>query len=165
MAVGPHVVHAVEHGGPVLRLGAAGAGVEGEDGVVRVVLAGQQRGQARGLYLFGEGGVLVLQLVEHGVVVFLDGHLAQGGQIVPGGAEAVEVVDLVLEVFQALLHLLGFLHVVPEALALAGGLELLDLLLGGFELERAAQHLERGLRRVEFCFVFFKFQHFCSTFP
>ena len=39
VALGPADVHPHEHLGPVLRLGAAGAGMDGEDGVARVVRA------------------------------------------------------------------------------------------------------------------------------
>ena len=159
MALGPHVVHAVEHRGPVLRLGAARAGVEGQDRVVRVVLAREQGRQAHRLGLFGEGGELALQLLEHGRVVLLAGHLAERIHVVPGRAELFIALDLALERLEALLHLLGLLHVVPEAVARAHGLELLDLLRRGLELERAAQDLERRLRGVEPGFVFFKFQH------
>ena len=41
----PAGVHPVEHLAPVLGLGAAGAGVEAENGVAAVVLAGEQSGQ------------------------------------------------------------------------------------------------------------------------
>ena len=45
VALSPAGIHPVEHLRPVLGLGAACSGVEGEDGVVGVVLAGQQRCQ------------------------------------------------------------------------------------------------------------------------
>ncbi len=51
LALGPAQVHAHEHLGPVLRFGAAGAGMDGDDGVARVVLAGEQR---LGLELFDQ---------------------------------------------------------------------------------------------------------------
>ena len=41
--LGPARVHAQQHLGPVLALGAAGAGMDFEEGVVAVGLAGQQR--------------------------------------------------------------------------------------------------------------------------
>ena len=62
-------------------------------------------------------------------------------------------------VLQAFLHLLGGLHIVPEALALAGGLQLLDLLLCGLQFQRSAQHVQRGFGVIQFCLVFFKFKH------
>ena len=43
LALGPAQIHAQQHVGPVLRLGAAGAGMDGHDGVAGVVFAGEQR--------------------------------------------------------------------------------------------------------------------------
>ena len=40
-ALGPAHVHAQQHLGPVLRLGAAGAGMDGDDGVLAIVLAAE----------------------------------------------------------------------------------------------------------------------------
>ena len=40
-ALGPADVHAQQHLGPVLRLGAAGAGMDGDDGVAAIVLAAE----------------------------------------------------------------------------------------------------------------------------
>ena len=42
LPLGPAQVHAQQHLGPVLRLGAAGAGMDRDDGVAGVVLAGEQ---------------------------------------------------------------------------------------------------------------------------
>ena len=81
-------------------------------------------------------------------------------RIVPRGAELLEVLDFVLERLEPLLDFLGFLHIVPEALALAGGLQLLDLLLCRVQLQRSAQHLQSGLYVVQLYLVFFKFKHF-----
>ena len=84
VAVRPHGVHAVEHLRPVLRLGAAGAGMEGQYGVVCIVLPGEQRGKTHFLELFGERIVLRFQLIEHGDVVLLERHFAHGEKVVPG---------------------------------------------------------------------------------
>ena len=42
LALGPSKIHAHQHLGPVLRLGAARAGMDGHDGVTVVVVAGEQ---------------------------------------------------------------------------------------------------------------------------
>ena len=97
MAIGPHVVHAVEHLRPVLSLGAACACVECKYGVIGVVLAREQRAKARFLKLLFKLGILALQLGQHRVVVLLDGHFAQRHQIVPARAELFIVFDLGLE--------------------------------------------------------------------
>ena len=41
-------------------------------------------------------------------------HLAQGGQILPGGEELLVLCHLVLKLLEALLHLLGALEIVPD---------------------------------------------------
>ncbi len=41
--LGPAQIHAQKHFGPVLRFGAAGAGLDGDDGVQAVGFAGEQR--------------------------------------------------------------------------------------------------------------------------
>ena len=136
--------------------------MEGEDGVVRVILAGQQGAEPGLLDPLGKLLILVLQLFEHRVVVLLDSHLAYGVHIVPRGAELLEILDLILERLEPLLYLLGSLNIVPEALALRGRFELLDLLLRAFELQRAAQILKTGLGVIELYLIFFKFKH-CSN--
>ena len=99
----PVGVHAVEHGGPVLRLGAARARLEGDDGVVVVILAGQKRLEPGLFHLLLELGIALGQLGEHGVVAFLDGHLTQRVKIVPLAAHSLIQLDLGLEL-AALLH-------------------------------------------------------------
>ena len=64
-ALGPAEIHAQEHLGPVLRLGAAGAGMDGDDGVLAVVLAAE--------HLLGLAGLdFGAQLVEPAREVFGD---------------------------------------------------------------------------------------------
>src|SRR6266849_5042625 len=43
LALGPAQVHAQQNGGPVLRLGAAGSGLDGHDGVEVIGFAGEER--------------------------------------------------------------------------------------------------------------------------
>ena len=62
VALRPAGVHPVEHLGPVLGLGAAGAGVELQNGigVVLIIVAGEQGLQAAGLHVFRQLLVAVL---------------------------------------------------------------------------------------------------------
>ena len=159
VALRPAGVHAVEHLRPVLRLGAARAGVDGEYGVVRVVLAGEQRGKAHLLQRRLEGGEVALQLVEHAVVVLLYGHLAQHHHVVPLGAQPLIALHLLLELLEALLHLLGVVHVVPEAVLSALGLKGGYLRARVVQLQRLAQPVQRGLERVQLRFVLVKFDY------
>ena len=69
-------IHAEQHLGPVLRLRAARARMEGKDGVVRVVLARQKRHKAHLLHLFGQGVHRLPGLLSHGLVrLVLGTHL------------------------------------------------------------------------------------------
>ena len=67
-ALGPAVVHAEEHVGPVARFGAARARLDAEDGVVAVELAAQETLQLDPVEIRGERGD---RLVELAAVVFL----------------------------------------------------------------------------------------------
>ena len=65
---GPAQVHAQEHLRPVLSVGAAGAGVDRDDGVARVVLAAEERVLLESLELALERRESRLELVELAVV-------------------------------------------------------------------------------------------------
>ena len=120
--LGPAQVHAQQHLGPVLGVGAAGAGADRDDGVARVVLAAEQ---ARLLEL----GQPLLDRVE--LRVELGGDLGVLGRHL---GELVEVGDVGLERAERLEPALGArvlrprsrrpLLVVPEARALHLALEL-----------------------------------------
>ena len=102
----PAHVHAQQHGGPVLALGTAGAGVHLEIGVVAVGLARQQRlDLALGSRLrqrlqqrlaLGHGGLILLGVAE----------LDQGDGVVEVTREPLEGRDLLLERLARLHHLL-----------------------------------------------------------
>ena len=97
VALCPARVHAVQHRAPVLRLGAACAGMEGHEGVVAVVFTGEQRAElllCYGLLELLEAG---LKLLEHGLVVLLDRHLADGQQVVAQRAHPAIRLDLALQ--------------------------------------------------------------------
>ena len=141
MALCPARVHAVQHRAPVLRLGAACAGMEGHEGVVAVVFTGEQRAEL--LLCYG----------------LLDRHLADGQQVVAQRAHPAIRLDLALERTHAGDDLLALLRVVPEA-GLGGlDLELLDLALRLLDAERLVEAFDLRLEVVQFHLVFFKLQH------
>src|SRR4051812_10191994 len=67
MTLAPACVHAQQHLGPVLRLGSAGSGMYGDDRVVAVCFAAEQRLCLKFVYLRLERGDLRL---EFGVYLF-----------------------------------------------------------------------------------------------
>ena len=97
MALGPAGVHAVEHLGPVLGLGAAGASVELQNGVGVVILAGEQGGHPGLLHLLLQDCEALLQFGQQLLVLGLLAHLAKGGEVLPLPDELLLPGHLVLQ--------------------------------------------------------------------
>ena len=114
VALGPARVHALEHLGPVLALGAAGAGIDLDIGVVGVGLAGEQGGDLVALGALGELGQSGDGVVDHRRVALGLGHLHQlggVGQLLldrPGGG------DRLVEAPALAHHHLRRLGIVPQ---------------------------------------------------
>ena len=167
VALRPAGVHPVEHLGPVLGLGAAGAGMEGQDGAVAVVLPREERGHPGLLNLFFQGLETGLQLFQQLLILRLLAHLAQGRQILPLGHQLVLAGDLVLQLLEALLHLLGSLQVVPEAVLGGLVLQLSGLRAGAVHVQRGGELLQLGPQVPEplLIFVVFDQSHVLSPLP
>ena len=156
VALGPAGVHPKEHLGPVLGFGAAGAGMEGEDGVGVVVLSGKEGGQ---LGLFNAGlqlGKALLHLGHQALVLHLVAQLAQGHQILPLGLAFFLSLDLVPQVLYPLLYLLGLLQVVPKAVGGALRLQHLGLPAGGLQAQGLLQLVQLRPQIVELYLIFIK---------
>ena len=144
MAFRPAGVHPVEHLGPVLGLGAAGARVERQDGTVAVIFPGEEGGHPGLLDLLLQRLEAGFQLLQQLRVVRLLAHLAQGRQVLPLGHQLVLAGDLVLQLLEALLHLLGPLQMVPEAVLGGLVLQLLRLRPGAVHVQRGGELLQLG---------------------
>ena len=148
--VGPVLVHTDEHLRPVHGLGAAGTGMEAEDGVVAVVLTGQQSAEGLAIQLLFKGGKAFLHLGEEALVLHLLGHLNGGDHVLVHGVQSAVVGDLVLQLLGALQHLLALGRIVPE-LGLGGLLfQLFDLGLGLVQIQRQPEIIQLGLHIIEF---------------
>ena len=79
VTLAPAQVHAHQHFGPVLRFGAAGAGMDGHDGVVAVGIARKQRLGFQALDGFAQGIQLALQLFVHALA--FAGEFEVGGDV------------------------------------------------------------------------------------
>ena len=113
VALGPAQVHAQQHLGPVLRLGAAGAGMDRQDRAALVVGARElelelERGELR-VEALGEGAHLGL---DRGRVLVVE--LAPGGELVGVLAQAAQDLDLLLGGAAALQDRLVLLGPRPE---------------------------------------------------
>ena len=159
MAFRPAGVHAVEHLGPVLRLGPAGPGVEGEDGVGAIILPGEQGGQ---LGLLDSGlqlGKALLHLWDQALILHLIAQLAQGHQVLPLVLAFLLAVDLAAQLLDPLLDLLGLLQVVPETIGGALRFQHLRLADGGLQAEGLVQIVQLGAQIIEFHLIFIELQH------
>ena len=108
-----------------------------------VVFTGEQCAELLLRYGLLELLEAVLKLLEHGLVIFLDRHLADGQQVVAQRAHPAIRLDLALERAHAGDDLLALLRVVPEA-GLGGlDLELLYLALRLLDAERPAEVSEQ----------------------
>ena len=153
VALGPAGIHTVEHLGPVLGLGAACSGMEGENGVVGVVFAGQQSRQTALADLLFQVVVPGGDLRQQGGVVLLLGHFAQGHGVLPLGHQPVILLDAVLQALDLLGHLLAVLDVVPEAVLLRLGLQVLQLLAVLGDTQGLLQLAQSGLQGLELLFI------------
>ena len=114
VVLAPHQVHPHQHLGPVARLGAAGAGVDGDVAVAVVVGPAEHRPE----FELGEVGVGLLGgladlLVEVPPAVLV-GELQQCGQVVRLADQGLERLEDAVERLQFRDHALGLLLVVPE---------------------------------------------------
>ena len=163
MLLGPVRVHPVEHRGPVLRLGAACARLERDDGVVIVIFAGKKRLKPCVFHLLLELGIALGQFGEHGVVVVLQRHFAERIQIVPLAAHFFVSRDLGLQ-RPALLHdLLRDLLIVPEALGIDLRVQAVDFLFRGLNAEGVRQRVQLGADIIELYLIFIEFNHAFPT--
>ncbi len=112
-ALDPALVHAQQHLGPVLGVGAPVLGVHLADGVELVVLAGEQRAELELVELGRQGGNSSLELTGNRVVRLLLGQLVKELGVRQSGAQAVQKVDVVLQRRVLPGGLLGSFRVVP----------------------------------------------------
>ncbi|MNO87252.1 hypothetical protein D3C76_786710 [compost metagenome] len=91
--VGPAQVHAQQHVGPVLGLGAAGAGLDVQVGVVHVHLAAEHAAEFQLLEDLAQAFDFAGDVVDGALVVFLDGHVQQVAGIGQAAGEFVEGLD------------------------------------------------------------------------
>ena len=159
MTLCPAGVHPVEHLGPILGLCSTSTWVDGQDDIGAVVLAGEQRLKARLLHVPLQLGKALLQLRHQRLVLKLISHLAQSHQIVPLLAALVLLVHLVLEVLDALLHLLCLLQVVPEAIGGRLRLEHIQLPLRPLQIQGPAQLLQGGSQIIQLDLIFVELKH------
>ena len=107
-------IHAHEHLGPVHGLGAAGAGVDGDDGVALVVRTGEQGG---GLLLV-DNLVDLVELAGHvgknRVVIFFPGETEQLAGVIQTGFQLLHGIETRAQRFRFAHGFVGLFLVGPE---------------------------------------------------
>ena len=157
--VRPLHIHAVEHLRPVLRLGAARAGVERQNGVAVVVFAGKERRESRLLHIGFELFVALFELWQQARVVHLRSHVDQREQIVARGNELFVAVNFILQLLGAHLVFLRALQIVPEAVLVRLELEAVQLLTGLLDLQRLEEVFKCFVHRKQLLLVGIVFDH------
>ena len=164
MGFGPAGVHPVEHLAPVLGLGAAGARMEADQGVVIVVMAGEQGLQPAALHVLLQLGEALFQLLQHGIVVLLGGHFTNGHQVVPGRTHLFVMLNFRLGLPGLDHDLLALFGVIPEAGGFLHGVEPFQLIFQSFQIQGICQPIQRRLHFVEPLLIGIKFDiHGCNT--
>ncbi len=139
----PPRVHAQQHAGPVLALGAAGAGVDLEEGLVGVCLAREQRLElpTRGLRL--QPPQHVLGLADDLLVLLGLAEADHGDLVVEVALDPAKRGELVIERGALLHHALGARGVVPKTGILGLRVQLGEACLGLVEVKDASSAVPR----------------------
>ncbi len=88
---GPAQVHALEHGGPVLRVGAARARVDRQNGVIVIVTSGEHRRKGARLHFLLDGGDFDFQFRAQAGVIQVR-QFQRVADLTPEGAPAIHLV-------------------------------------------------------------------------
>ena len=111
----PLKIHAQQHRGPVLRLGAAGAGLNIQEGIVRVHFAGEHALKLESFDFRGRPVHIGLDPCGGRQIVLLRSQIDQLGGIVQTALEMIQADDDLLEFGAFLAQFLRALRVVPDA--------------------------------------------------
>ena len=121
--IGPACVHAGHHGGPVLALRPAGAGMDFQIAVIAIGLAGQKRFQFGALHFALQGFQAFDGIVDNTLIVF---HLSQLDQFERVGKFGFRFLDdrhCIVEPVTLAHQGLGLLTVIPEVRGFGHGIE------------------------------------------
>ena len=146
---GPAAVHALEHFGPVLAFGAAGAGMDFDIGVVGVGFAREQRPD---LVFFGarrERRQRGNRLIDHRLIAFHFGEFDQLGGVGAFTFDRARRGDCRIEPLPLAHHFLRRLGAVPQRRVLDLGIEFVEPPHGAVPVEETPQQRQRGANLVD----------------
>ena len=114
VAFGPAHVHADEHLRPVLGFGAAGAGMEGDDGVARIVFIGKKQEDFPLFYVFHQFLILLFNFAGQIGIAFFHGQLQVIAGILHPLHQLFMAFDFGFQLRRFLRNGLGLFRVVPK---------------------------------------------------
>ena len=110
----PARIHAEQHFGPVLTFGAAGARIDGDDGISAVIFTAQQTAHLQAVESLLEPSRLLLYFLQKSGVVFLFLKQQQRLEVFGAALQFFPRLDPVLLLRNTLLDFLRFLGIVPK---------------------------------------------------
>ena len=147
--LGPAPIHALEHLGPVLAFGAAGAGVDLDEGVVAVRLAGKQRLDLVALGPRGEFTERHHPFLGQRLVALRVAELDQLDRVVPLLLDRAYHADRFIEATALLHQPLRLLRIVPQRRILDARVQLVQPADRAIPDEKAADEVERVVDRAD----------------
>ncbi len=148
-ALGPARIHALEHLGPVLALGATRAGVDLDIGIVGVGLTRQQRLDLVLLGAFGERGEAGDAFVDHALVTLGLGHVHELDRVVALGLDRLHRGDRLIEAAALLHDALRLLGIVPQFGILDARIELVEPAQRAIPVEETADQRQCGVDLID----------------
>ena len=107
-------IHTKQHAGPVLGLSTASTSVKGKDGIVGIVLAGEQYLQLQLLQSLVDGFHISHHISLQALVLVLHAQLPHYLYIIVLGNQGLVFIYADLDIVQLLINLLSLLRIVPE---------------------------------------------------
>jgi hypothetical protein len=139
-------VHPLEHRGPVLRLGAAGAGLDGKEAVVRIERVGEHAAEFERRNVALDAFDILADLLERSIVVVRARHLEELARVGDAAADALERQRDAFQDFLLLAELLRALRVVPQLRVLELAVQRFEPAFLGFEVKDTSAARRRGRR-------------------
>ena len=152
-------IHAVEHAGPVLRLGAARTGMQGQHRVMVVVLAAHQRFQLQGVGIVAQLFQHFADLRHHGRIVRFLGQLHHHLDVVALGYQPLIMLDLGFQLGNFAGHMGAALQIIPKSRLALLLMQLGQFLLHMVDMQTIAHIVQLGAQGFQIGAVLFKLKN------
>ena len=136
--------------------------METHQGVILIIVTGEQRLQPAGLHFLSQRLEAGLQLLQHGIIIFLRCHLADGHEVIPIGKHFFVAGNLCFRLAGFDSHLLAFFGVIPKAGSLLHGMQPLQLTAHSLNVQGIGQTVQRRAAVVELLLIGIKCDIHCN---